>query len=105
MPTEPEPSSSLGTVSPQDAASSQGASSGDSTVQGLPASNPKAPDCEILDLQIHLPEAKASFLSLYRHASPLDFITVIISTVAALLTGALYPIAPVSSQPWNGISP
>ncbi|KOS23057.1 Leptomycin B resistance protein pmd1 [Escovopsis weberi] len=49
----------------------------------------------ILDKQSHINEAKASFLGLYRHATWGDLVLVVISTVAALAAGALYPTAPI----------
>ena len=67
------------------------------------AQEPPAPSLElekeILDKQLHVEDIKASFFGLYRHATFLDLVLVVVSTFAAIIAGALHPTTPVGRNP------
>ncbi|QPH02093.1 hypothetical protein C2857_006299 [Epichloe festucae Fl1] len=50
---------------------------------------------DILEQQIHFQDYKASFLDLYESATVFDLVLIGVSTVAAIIAGALHPTAPI----------
>ncbi|GAB0133980.1 hypothetical protein EsDP_00002368 [Epichloe bromicola] len=50
---------------------------------------------DILEQQIHFQDYNASFLDLYESATVFDLVLIGVSTVAAIIAGALHPTAPI----------
>ncbi|OAQ99485.1 hypothetical protein LLEC1_02331 [Akanthomyces lecanii] len=50
---------------------------------------------EIIQRQLHFEEVDSSFFTLFRYATPIDFIVIAISAVFALIAGALVPLPAV----------
>lgn len=49
-------------------------------------------ELSILDLQLYTPSVDINFFCLYRYASPLDLVILIISALAAIVGGAALPV-------------
>jgi len=63
--------------------------------KGLPSSSRQDEEAEIVERQLHFPDVKASFFTLFRYATASDFVVIAISTVCALVAGALIPLPSV----------
>ena len=54
---------------------------------------------EILAKQLNLPHVKASYFMLYRYATRIDLLIIIVSTIFAITSGAIFPLMTVSALP------
>jgi ATP-binding cassette subfamily B (MDR/TAP) protein 1 len=64
-----------------------------------PAHNLTGAEQRILDNQLNVPPVKASYFMLFRYATSIDILIILISTVAAIGAGVIYPLMTVSIQP------
>ncbi|KAI1859844.1 hypothetical protein JX265_010293 [Neoarthrinium moseri] len=93
MPGEIVPESSLTSVS-----SCNGDCTHTADCSEKPESNRALPNTlekEILERQLDFQDVKASFFGLYSHATWVDIVIVLVSTLAAIAAGALHPTAPI----------
>ncbi|KAB8290415.1 hypothetical protein EYC80_010847 [Monilinia laxa] len=69
------------------------------TASGLDEKSPDVvkghEDAEIIQRQLHFPDVKVSFFTLFRFATANDLIVIAISTCCALIAGATIPLPPI----------
>jgi hypothetical protein len=65
---------------------------------------PRNLEQEALNKQLHFGDVQTSFFALYRYATFFDLTLVAVSTICAVIAGAVVPVAPVSQpflpMPW-----
>jgi ATP-binding cassette subfamily B (MDR/TAP) protein 1 len=54
---------------------------------------------DILHRQLDIPDVKVTFLTLYRYATKLDYVIIVISCITAIIGGAMLPLMTVRPFP------